>query len=169
MGNGVFISRQALSGFSENTRIEVLAAIGVNLGVGTGPVSNLERFDGTLITAQFDDDGPPDLTPAMARRLVADPISPKTIAVLKVIAASATPEFHLRDAVSAVEGAQNYRDISNVWSGITRRARKILNEDEADLVWWDGERTDVDGIYVDHVGRVSAMTHRSLSLALKGK
>jgi hypothetical protein len=47
--------------------------------------------------------------------------------------------------------------------GLTRRTRNILNDPGAILICWrrDGIYAE-DGEYVDHIGRVSPMTHESL-------
>jgi hypothetical protein len=114
-----------------------------------------------------DEDGPADLTVALCRKLIAAPIHEKSLAALRVIAESPTPEFHLADAVKAAPGAEEPNDLRGVWSGLTRRTRNILGDDSADLVWWEGEAIlDEDDNYVDFVGRVSALTHQSLKTAM---
>lgn len=113
--------------------------------------------DGSGIALQHyrdPDDGPVELTLSLVRRLAAQPINYKTLKVLRLIARSETPEFQLKDAIEAVEGA----DLQGVWSGLTRRTRKILNDPRALLIWWRGE--DDDGLY--HIGEVSRLTHASL-------
>jgi hypothetical protein len=102
-----------------------------------------------------------ELTNYLTGRLVAQPISSKSLHLLRFIAARELPEFYLRDAVDAVPGAKTYRDLAGAWSGLTRRTRKILNDPEALLIHWR-EAYDAEGNWIDWVGAVSKMTHASL-------
>lgn len=105
----------------------------------------------------------------MARKLIAEPISAKSTAALRVIAESDTPEFHMKDAIAAAPETENYLDLRGAWSGITRRARKILGDSTADFVWWEGEQIYGDEEnYVDHIGRVSSLTSRCAPLSAFG-
>ena len=110
----------------------------------------------------IDEDGPAELTIAFVRKLT-DKLSEKTLNALKVIAQSDTPQFHMKDVIDATNGADDYMGMRGVWSALTRRTRNILNDSDADLIWWVGEPiNDADGNYVDHVGEVAALTHESL-------
>jgi len=149
--------------FTPATRDELLAYAGISAGGAANPAGDTPPLPPVLSSGE---DGPPDLTVAMARKLIAEPISPKSTAALKVIAESATPEFHMKDAIAAAPETENYLDLRGAWAGITRRTRKILNDPGADLVWWEGDPIyDDEEKYVDHVGRVSALTHQSLRAA----
>ncbi len=113
------------------------------------------------------DEGPADLTVALCRRLIAQPIHDKSLAILRTIAESETPVFRMADALAAAPEANEPNDLRGAWSGLTRRTRKILSDDQADLIWWEGEGIfDEDDNYVDHVGRVSPLTHQSLRTAM---
>jgi len=69
----------------------------------------------------------------------------------------------MKDVIDATSGADDYMGMRGVWSALTRRTRNILNDSDADLIWWVGEQIiDADGNYVDHVGEVAALTHESL-------
>jgi len=155
------IPYSALTTLTAGTRSELAALLGLPLeGASQAPAAATPRSPAS------ENDGPADLTTAMARKLIAAPISPKSLAVLRVIAEGETPEFHLADAINAAPEATSYLDIRGAWSGITRRARKILGDAEADLIWWEGEGIyDDDDNYVDHLGRVSSLTHQSLRAA----
>ena len=158
---------QALFAMSESTQTEVFAYLGFP---GSGrPILNSDEAvrpvpQGAIVQ---DQENPADFTVAMARRLIADPISPKSLAVLRVIAESETPQFHLKDAVAAAPETESYSDLKGAWSGLTRRRRKILGDGTADLGWWDKEAIYDGETYVDHVGRVSPLTHQSLRTVLK--
>jgi hypothetical protein len=110
--------------------------------------------------------GPVELTEYLARRLIAQPISPKTLRLLTFIASQDKPEFALTDAVDAVPGAKDYLALRGAWAGLTRRTRSILNDSEAYLVQWR-ETYDRCGEHLEWLGRVSPMTHLSLRKALK--
>ena len=158
---------QALFAMSESTQTEVFAYLGF-LGSGR-PILNSDEAvrpapQGAIVQ---DEENPADFTVAMARRLIADPISPKSLAVLRVIAESETPQFHLKDAVAAAPETESYSDLKGAWSGLTRRTRKILGDGTAELIWWDKEGIYDGETYVDHVGRVSPLTHQSLRTVLK--
>lgn len=159
----ILIPCAALVTFSQATRDELLAFAGLTIpteGSQAGEEGPIQR------QSAANESGPPDFTAAMARKLIAEPISPKSFAVLRVIAESPSPEFHLADAIKAAPDAEASSDLRGAWSGITRRARKILADSEADLIWWEGDALfDQDGKYVDQVGRVSPLTHQSLRTA----
>src|SRR4051812_43328472 len=96
-----------------------------------------------------------------AARLIAQPISGKTIRILRFIAENETPEFYLQEAVKAVPRAKTYMDLRGAWAGLTRRTRKLLDDPEALLIHWR-EGYDAEGNWVDWIGAVSEMTHTSL-------
>lgn len=152
--NGIFLSSASIGALSASARREVLQAVGLSEGVTVASLDNPVELD-----------GPAELSVAMARQLIAEPISDKSVAILRTIALSATPQFHQNDAINSVPGAETYLDIKNVWSGITRRTRSILDDKTAELVHWDYEGIYEGEEYVDHIGRVAPITHRSLRAA----
>jgi hypothetical protein len=153
MNDGLLLSTTTLAGFSEATRLEILEHFGVS-------VSGLPTHDGAPRPAPDGEDGPPDLTVGMVRKLTKN-VSDKTLSALRTIAMSPTPEFHQKDVLAAV-GASGYMEARGVWSAITRRLRSIVSDSEAYLVWWEDEGIYEGEDYVDHIGRVSPMTHQSL-------
>lgn len=162
-GPSLLIPTAALPGFTETTRNEILAYAGLIASTLAAPAMDAPSPTRVPLTAE---DGPADLTIAMARKLIAEPISAKSTAALRVIAESDTPEFHMKDAIAAAPETENYLDLRGAWSGITRRTRKILGDSNADLVWWEGDNIyDDEENYVDHIGRVSPLTHQSLRAA----
>ncbi|MER9630985.1 hypothetical protein [Mesorhizobium sp. M0296] len=163
-GPALLIPTAALPGFTDTTRNELLAYVGLIASSMVAPPTDARLPTPRALPAI--EDGPADLTVAMARKLIAEPISAKSTAALRVIAESDTPEFHMKDAIAAAPETENYLDLRGAWSGITRRARKILGDSTADLVWWEGEQIyDDEENYVDHIGRVSSLTHQSLRAA----
>ncbi|GFZ98682.1 hypothetical protein GCM10010923_03620 [Blastomonas marina] len=152
--NGIFLSSASIGALSPSARREVLQAVGLSEGVAVASVDDPVEFD-----------GPAELSVGMARQLIAEPISDKSVAILRTIALSATPQFHQKDAINSIQGAETYLDIKNVWSGITRRTRSILDDKTAKLVHWDYEGIYEGEEYVDHIGRVAPITHRSLRAA----
>ncbi|SLK07484.1 hypothetical protein [Novosphingobium mathurense] len=154
-----------IKSFSKEVQAELMAYYRLRIGVDVEPhataTSNAVSVEDNVL------EGPADLTVAFARKLIAEPIHPKTLAVLRAIAASPSPVFQFADALAAAPNATTYRDIRGTWSGITRRTRNILNDPDADLIWWEGEPVySDDGTYIDQQGRVSQLTHQSLQTAL---
>lgn len=166
-GARISIPAAALAGFSKSTRDELLRYAGL-VGVAGGASSNDGEASSSTVAASVvhEESGPPDFTVAMARKLIAQPISEKSTAILRKIAESPTANFCLKDIVAAAPEVQIPADLRGAWSGITRRARNILGDPDAEMIWWENEpRHDGDGNYVDHDGRVSALTHQSLRAA----
>lgn len=156
--SGFLLSTSAFSSLTPAAQQEVLAVMGLS-----GTAQNNAPAPPTKGTPpNIAEDGPPELTLVFVRKLT-DKLSDKTLTALKVIARSDTPQFHMKDVIDATSGASNYMDLRGVWSALTRRTRKILNDRDADLIWWDGQTfRDDQEKYVDQIGRVSALTHTSL-------
>ena len=149
------------SGFrrlSPTAQTEIRALLGCDAPTGLPTASPRH-----LAPATYEDGGPVDLTVAMVHKL-ADGLGDKTKAVLRVVATSNYPTFHMRDVISAVDGAETSRDLRAVWAALTRRTRKICDDDEAFLFAWEPETDEYNeaGEYIDHIGYVSDLTHRSL-------
>lgn len=156
--SGFLLSTAAFGGLTPSAQQEVLLAMGLS---GIGPSSAASPAS-KAAPRNIDEDGPAELTLAFVRKLT-DKLSDKTLNALKVIAQSDTPQFHMKDVIDATSGADDYMGMRGVWSALTRRTRNILNDSDADLIWWVGEQiNDADGNYVDHVGEVAALTHESL-------
>jgi hypothetical protein len=156
--SGFLLSTAAFGGLTPSAQQEVLLAMGLS---GIGPSSAVSPTS-KAASRTIDEDGPPELTLALVRKLT-DKLSEKTLTALRVIAQSDTPQFHLKDVIDATSGASTYMDVRGIWSALTRRARKILNDSDADPIWWDGQKFhDAQGNYVDQILRVSTLTHTSL-------
>ena len=154
----VLVPVETVMGYSQSTRDEVLASLGLIASVRAAPKTPNSAAPETT------DEGPPDFTVPMARKLIAEKISPKTLAVLRTIAESPTPTFHLKDVVTTT-GVDGPSELSGAWAGITRRSRNILDDGAVDPIWWDSEPEYKNEMYFDQVGRVSALTHQSLRVA----
>ena len=156
MSDGFLLSTTTLAGFSDATRLEILK----HFGVGGSDISTNAGALMPTPSAVVCGDGPPDLTVGLVRKLTKN-ISDKTLSALRAIAVSPTPEFHQKDVLAAV-GASGYMEARGVWSAITRRLRSIVGDPEAYLVWWEDDGIFDGEDYIDHIGRVSPMTHQSL-------
>ena len=161
--NGILLSTGAFNTLSPSAQREVLASIGLSAVGADGQVAAMGGAPvATPGLASKDGEGPVELTLAMARKLT-DKLSDKTLTTLKIIASSASHQFHMKDVIAGTQGAQNYMDMRGVWSALTRRTRKIMNDDGVDLIWWIGDTIDdAQGNYVDHIGTISPMTYQSL-------
>lgn len=153
------IPKSAMLGFSNYTQAEIYAYFGMSMGgngntvVKIAPELSLSREAG--------EDGPVELTLALVRKLT-DRLSEKTLNALRVIAASDTHQFHMKDIIDATEGAHNYMDLRGVWAALTRRTRNICDDSEAQLIWWAADGIYEGDEYVDQVGEISLLTHKSL-------
>ena len=158
--SGVLLSSAAFRSLSPMAQNEVLASIGfTDVGVA---VSQEQPVTSASASPRGDEEGPVEFTVALVRKLTHG-LSEKTTTALKVIAQSDGPEFHMKDIIDRTDGADNYMDMRGVWSALTRRTRKIMDDDGVDLIWWIGESIhDKNGDYVDHIGKVSPMTYNSL-------
>ncbi len=113
--------------------------------------------DGVRPTTADDGEGPPDLSPAQARNVIAG-CSPKTIEIIRQIADFPPSGFKM-DELAAKVGVEP-GSMRGSWAGLTKVSRRILGDPSAALIWW----TELNETW--H-GRVSAMTHRSLRKALE--
>lgn len=102
-----------------------------------------------------EEEGPPDLSPAQARKIVAS-CGDQTKDILKFIANSKKPSFLLPD----LEKAMNSKSLKGSWTGLTKVTRRILGDPDASLIWWE----ESDGV---HTGTISSMTHTSLKKQFK--
>ena len=159
--SGILLSLSAFKSLSPGAQGEILTIVGLSGAVGhrqSVPVLGAEPT-GRVVA---DEDGPVELTVAMVRKLTAN-LSDKTINALRVIAQSSSPEFHMKEVIETTKDAETYMDVRGIWSALTRRTRNITDDKTAALIWWMGEEIlDGNEKYVDHIGRVSSMTHSSL-------
>lgn len=161
--DALLLSTTTLAGFTPATRAEILDHFGIAMDDLAQPTVGSRSAQPPANAPIQDGNSPSDFTVAMVRRLTKG-ISKKTLTALRVIANSDTPAFHQKDVIDAIDDAETYMDLRGIWSAITRRSRAILDDSEARLIWWDDEGIydDDEENYLDHVGRVSAMTHQSL-------
>lgn len=149
----------AKQNFSQNWWNEtstVLARFGLDLTLAD-PVA-AEGGDG--IAVEPDEEWElPDLSPAQARKLVNN-VSDRLRTTFKVIAESPETGFTVKDIAQAL-GDEDEGTLRGIWSGITRRLRSVLDDEEAYLFQWDEDEGGVTW-----KGMVSPTTHRSIRKAL---
>jgi len=161
--NGLLLSTSAFNSLSAFAQLEVLGSMGLG-GIGFRAVADAPLTDAptAIPPARDGGEGPVELTVALVRKLT-DKLGDKTLNALKIIARSDSPQFHMKDVIAGTEGAKNYMDMRGVWSALTRRTRKIMDDSEVDLIWWIGDSIfDDEGDYIDHLGAISPLTHQSL-------
>lgn len=151
--NGIYLTVSTFNALQANTQAEILSVAGFTGGAVNHSVAAAETTD---------EDGPSALSPLMVRKLT-EKLGDKTLSVLRTIAQNESATFRLKDIIAATDGAETYTDLRGVWSALTRRTRKILNDPDAILIWWDDNGTyDAKGDYIDHVMSVAPSTHQSL-------
>lgn len=107
------------------------------------------------------DDQPIELTPKMTKNFMAG-VSDRTESFLRVFAENGG-RASLKQ-LSQVYGTEDWRKLSGITAGITRRIRRLFSDEEAYLLAWD-EKTEVldnEGLLIDGVYYVSDMTCHSL-------
>ena len=104
-----------------------------------------------------DGEGPPDLSPAQAKNVIAG-CSPKTVEVIRQIVDFPATGFRM-DELAAKVGVEP-GSMRGSWAGLTKVSRRVLGDPNAALIWW----TELEETWR---GRVSAMTHRSFRKALE--
>jgi hypothetical protein len=151
--SGVFLSQDELSILSAETQEEIR-----NLLFGQQTNPRLPSHEPDLPTAEVgENEGPTDLSPAQARKLVAG-CSERPTKALKFIAEQPTTQFPYR-AVLQVVGRDSSGTMRGTLAAITRRTRTVLGDPDAELIWYTGEGE------ADWIGSVSPMTHSSLRKA----
>ena len=150
--DGIFVSTATLNKLSPTLRAELLNSTGI---------SSTPTPDGS--SPHDSSDAPAEFTVALTRRLVED-TSDSVRKVLRTIAEQPRNEFMLSSITKPMGlEASDLMAMRGIWSGITRRARKVLGDPKAILVRWDDVAVyDEDEEYVDHQGHVAVLTHASL-------
>ena len=148
MTNAILLSLSALSGFSPATQSEVMDYIKSQLSIEEGaPSAGMEE-----------EDEPADLSVAQVKKFV-ERCSDKTRTALRVIAEADASGFTLPMVAKVLGVDLDVADLRGVWGGITKRVRTVLDDPEANLIWW------VQDDQNQWIGHVSAMTHRSMRKA----
>jgi hypothetical protein len=152
--SGIFLSLATISTLSAATQEELQnylfpaasAASDAPIALPAGPAA-----------AAVEDDGPPDLSVAQARKLLAG-CSERPAAALRFIAEQPQTHFPYRALLEAI-GTDSSGTIRGTLAAITRRTRTVLGDSDAELIWYEGEK--------DHwTASVSEMTRTSLRKAL---
>jgi len=138
---------------SKQTRSEIMEAM-----MDGSSASSLTSHSNSQTS---DSEGPAELTKALVRKLTST-MGGKTTNALRAIA-EGDRRFRSSTVLAATGDADLLKDLRAVWAAITRRTRNVLNDPDADLIWWDEDGIfDKDGEYIDHEGEVSEITHNSL-------
>ena len=153
--SGLILSITLFNELTPSAQLEILSALGIH-----------DMTHPKAKTSTADENYPAELTPTFVRKLTKN-LSDKTLNALKVIAQSDTPQFNIKDVIDSTTGAENYMDIRSIWSALTRRTRKILDDREADLIWWD-ENYNANSDNDEWTGTVSPLTHKSLKTYFGG-
>lgn len=139
-----------------NETSTVLAQLGLDLTLAA-PVAT-EGGDGSA--GEPDEEWElPDLSPAQARKLVNN-VSDRLRTTFKVIAEAPETGFIVKDIAQAL-GDEDEGTLRGIWSGITRRLRSVLDDEDAYLFQWEEDESGTTW-----KGMVSPTTHRSLRKAL---
>lgn len=117
----------------------------------TSTAAQPERTPWVSSNAEEEEDAP-DLSPAQARKFFGS-CSERTQEVVRFIAENPEEGFRLPDLEAAMEVEAG--GLKGSWTGITKVCRRILGDENANLIWWS---TDSDGVAR---GRFSAYTRRS--------
>lgn len=135
----------------------VLSQFGLDLTLASSAVAESDNGSAAEPEGEWE---LPDLSPAQARKLVTN-VSARLRTTFKVIAESPEAGFAVKDIAQAL-GDEDEGTLRGVWSGVTRRLRTVLGDEEAYLFQW--EEDDESGIAWK--GMVSPTTYRSLRKAL---
>lgn len=130
----------------------VLAQLGLDLTEASSATAPQDDHDADPLEEEWD---LPDLSPAQARKLVNN-VSDRLRTTFKVIAEAPEAGFTASDVAQAL-GDEDEGTLRGVWSGITRRLRTILDDEDAYLFQWEENESRATWN-----GMVSPTTHRSL-------
>lgn len=108
-------------------------------------------------SADPNDDNPPDLSPVQAKRFVAY-LGARSKEVIRQIVSYPVEGFALSDLEAKMQTHPG--GLRGCWTGVTKVTRRVLDNDEALLIWWS--ENDVGVLE----GRLSSTTYRSLRKAL---
>lgn len=165
MTSGLLISAAHFKKLPAQVQTLILSVV-IGEDIPDAPYSSAaDERPSTPIIALLDDEHFAELSPGQAKMLIAG-CQPKTRKALETIAASDSPNFHIADVAKALGVKPG--DLSGVWSGLTRRVRKVTDDSDAYLIDWtkNAPIDDADGNYVDQIGEISDLTYHSLRKAL---
>lgn len=149
----------AKKNFSQNWWNETSTVL-AQLGLDLTPANPVPAGDGDTGASEPDGEWElPDLSPAQARKLVTN-VSDRLRTTFKVIAESPDAGFTVKDIAQAL-GDEDEGTLRGIWSGVTRRLRSVLGDEEAYLFQWEEDESGSTW-----KGMVSPTTHRSLRKAL---
>lgn len=151
MNTGIWIGDETFRSLSRQTQEELIASLcGTNSAKGS--------IDQPIETVDNQEDGPPELSVHLVRRLAAN--TRDTTKICLRLIAEKNGRFLLSEVRDAL-GYQDYGKIPGIWATLNRRTRDMLSDREVSLVWWDNNEKR-EGINVDYEGYVSQITCKSL-------
>jgi hypothetical protein len=154
---GIFLSRADLEQLSPPTRHELVQFL-----FQTQKTNGTASADGTPAAVADDPkvgDGslPPDLSVAQAVKLVQG-CSARPKRALRFIADRPSHQFSYKQLTTML-GFDSSGTIRGTLSAITRRARTVLGDHSADLIWWQDDDAE------EYIGSVSPATYAALRKA----
>lgn len=156
--SGVFLSQPLLTSLSAIAQAEIQQAIfGPMKAESTASADTPPPV--VSASSDVDTEGPPDLSPAQARKVV-NGLSDRPAKALRFIAEQPKPQFFYPTMIEAV-GPDSSGTLRGALSAITRRVRTVLGDLEVELIWYEDAGEEPNA----YTGMVSAMTHTSLRKA----
>jgi len=149
----LIISHRVFHSLSRELRKELLEKLQAAPGSGSDDVPFVEATN--VLDSADGEEGPVELSVAQTKKLLAG-CGDKTRTALEVIARNPSNCFLLSQIADELSCEHN--ELRGVWGGITRRVRNVLDDPEADFIWWSPTDDDYEG-------QVAEITHRSLKKA----
>jgi hypothetical protein len=158
LNSGLFLSSADFNGLSPSTQHEILNSIGLSRATS----SSLAAPPPGVALQVSNEEGLCELTLPVVRKL-ADKLGEKTLSALRAIAKNETTQFYLQDIMKATGNSDDAQGMRAVWSALTRRTRKILDDDNAILIVWDRQTNNHDdNSDPDYLGKIAPLTQQSL-------
>jgi hypothetical protein len=152
---GIFLSRADLDQLSPPTRHELVQFL-----FHTQKLNSTTPVDGVAVgddPKPGDGSAPPELSVALAVKLVQGcSLRPKK--ALRFIAEQPTHQFSYKQLTAAL-GFDSSGTIRGTLSAITRRARTVLGDHAADLIWWQDDDAE------EYIGSIAPATYLALRKA----
>ena len=155
--SGLFISVEAFNNASPSEQATVLRLMGLEVSSENGRL----LIPSSVPVAAG---GPVVLSDSQWREVLARPMHEKTLSVIQMIGTSREARFCLGDILRELGYGDDWRILSKVWGGLTKRVRSVTRRADAELIEWDRSE-DVREIY----GILAPETHLALRRVLGGR
>jgi len=155
--SGLFISVEAFNNASPSEQATVLRLMGLEVSSENGRL----LIPSSVPVAAG---GPVVLSDSQWREVLARPMHEKTLSVIHAIGATREARFCLGDMLRELGYGDDWRILSKVWGGLTKRVRSVTRRADAELIEWDRSE-DVREIY----GILAPETHLALRRVLGGR